>query len=62
MNKKQIAALIEDMTAAIVTRDGVTEDVARTLVGLAIMQNQDALTTVSVPKLTAAPQEERAAA
>lgn len=62
MNKKQIAALIEEMTQAIVERDGLNEDTARTLVGLAIQQNREALTTVSVPTLVAAPKEERVAA
>ena len=52
MNKKQIAALIESMVQSIVARDNTTEDIARTLVGLAIQKNQDALTTVNVPTLT----------
>jgi hypothetical protein len=62
MNKKQIAALVETMVQSIVTRDGVTEDVARTLIGLAISQNQTALTTVHVPVLKVAETPDEAAA
>jgi hypothetical protein len=51
MNKKQIAALIEAMVQTIVAAEDTTEDVARTLIGLAIQKNQAALTTVSVPTL-----------
>ena len=51
MNKKQIAALVENMVATIVERDGVSEEIARTLIGLSITKNQEALTQVSVPNL-----------
>ena len=62
MNKKQIAALIEAMVQNIVARDNTTEEIARTLVGLAIQKNQEALTTVHVPTLTVSEPAETAAA
>lgn len=52
MNKKQIAALVESMVQDIVSRDDTTEDIARTLIGLAIQKNREALTTVHVPVLS----------
>jgi hypothetical protein len=55
MNKKQIAALVETMVKTVMDAQSVTEDIARTLVGLAIEKNQAALTTVTIPTLTAAP-------
>jgi hypothetical protein len=57
MNKKQIAALVESMVKSIVERDGLTEEIARTLVGMAISSNREALTTVNIPTLTVAPTE-----
>lgn len=62
MNKKQIAALVEEMVQSIVNRDGVSEDIARTLIGLSIQKNQEALTQVSVPNLKVADTQDEAAA
>lgn len=54
MNKKQIAALIESMVVKMVEAKGCTEDTARTLVGMSIEANQDALMGVIIPTLSVA--------
>jgi len=53
MNKKQIAALIETMVVKLAADKGCNEDTARTLVGMSIEANQDALCVVVIPTLFA---------
>jgi len=55
MNKKQIAALVETMVQTLVTQHAeMTDDTARTLVGLSIQKNSEALLQISVPTLSVA--------
>lgn len=53
MNKKQIAALVETMVTKVAEQQGISEDAARTLVGISIQKNQDALCGVTLPSLAA---------
>lgn len=43
MNKKQLIALVEGMVAKVAEQNSITEDQARTLVGLTLQTNGDKL-------------------